>query len=78
MLYLLTISEQHSSIYEVLVHKLKQLIKPLDILSMGHLAITLDITYSLDTYARLSQDSHTENKPRPHFSGFLICPITVT
>ena len=41
ILYLMTISEQHLSTYEVLVHKLEQFIDALDILSTGHLAIPL-------------------------------------
>ena len=41
MLYLMTISEQHLSIYEVLVHKLEQFIEALDTLHTGHLPINL-------------------------------------
>ena len=41
MLYIMTISEQHLSIYEVLVHKLEQSIEELDIFSTGPLPIIL-------------------------------------
>ena len=41
MLYLMTISEQHLSVYEVFIYKLKQSIDALDILSIGHLPIAL-------------------------------------
>ena len=37
----MTISEQHVSIYEILVHKLEQIIEKVNILSRGHLSITL-------------------------------------
>ena len=42
MLYMMTISEQHLSIYEVFFfHKLEQFIETLDILNTGHLPITM-------------------------------------
>ena len=41
MLYLMTVSEQHLSVYEVLIHKLEKFIETLDILITGHLPITL-------------------------------------
>ena len=41
MLYLVTISEQHLGIYEVLIHKLEQYIEALHIWSTGYLPITL-------------------------------------
>ena len=41
MLYLITISQQHLSFYEDLIHKLEQLIEALNILSTGHLPLTL-------------------------------------
>ena len=41
MLHLMAVIEKHFSIYEILIHKLEQFIEELDILSAGHLPITL-------------------------------------
>ena len=52
MFYLRTISEQHLSVYEVLVHKLEQFIEALSILNTGHSPLTLtsppQLKYMLD------------------------------
>ena len=40
MLYLMTVSEQHLCIYEVLVPKLEQFTEAFNILGTGHLPIT--------------------------------------
>ena len=52
MLYPVSVSEQHMSIYEVLIHKLDQFIETLDILSTGHFSKTLilpiQFTHMLD------------------------------
>ena len=41
MIYLMTMDEQHLSIYEVLIHTLEQFRATLYILNTGHLPITL-------------------------------------
>ena len=73
----MTISEQHLSFHEDLIHKLKQFIEALAILSIGHLLITLmpptQLIHNLDQgrqpYRKISQITPC---------CCLICTITMT
>ena len=64
ILYLMTISEQQLSIYDVLIPKLEQFIEPLDIFSTGHLPITLisptQLTNMLDQIKMILQKTNPE------------------
>ena len=66
MLYLMKISEKHLSIYEVLVHTLEQFIEALDILSTGHLPITLISPTQLENI--LNQVKKALQKTSPNYN----------
>ena len=64
MLYLINISEQHLSIYEVLIHKMKQFTWTLCILNTEHLPATLisptQLTHMLDQVKAVLQKMDPE------------------
>ena len=64
MIYLMTVSKHHLNIYGVMIHKLEQFIEALDILSAGHLPITLvsptQMTHMLYQVKRAIQKTNTD------------------
>ena len=66
MLYLMIISEQCLSIYEVLIHKLEKIHRVALHFKTMTFTHNLDITNSIDIYASSRQGSPIENKSRLH------------